>query len=309
MNKLLRAGVRRYVRDPLFYVLLFITIFGAVKCGQEARSHYFDDLWVNVMLWAHAILLSFSIGREYSDGIFRNKVISGHPKASVFLSELLLGFGICTTMFLLFSIIFTCYNSYIFPVVPADVLLRIYIDFLLANLIMIALYVTVSCLIPFRAVVLLVNILLALGITFLAYHFEDSLAEREFEYTYDYILETWEDTNGTIHAGYVRDDSSGRLVENPRYIGGWKRTIYQNVYFVLPFGHVTENLSLIDGHFGYEGGDTTVPDWSYETSNRAIFKITEEEDKALTLRLPYSVFVLIFVISLGFLGFRKKELK
>ncbi len=309
MNKLLRAGVRRYVRDPLFYVLFVVTIFGAIKCGQEARFHYFDDLWVNVMFWSHAILLSFAIGREYGDGIFRNKVISGHSKASVFFSELLLGFGICTTMFMLFSVIFACFNNYIFPVVPADVLLRIYIDFLLVHLIMIALYVTVSCLIPFRTVVLLVNILLALGITFLAYHLEDSLAEREFEYTYDYIFETWEDANGNTHTSYVRDDSSGRLVENPRYIGGWKRTLYQTVYYVLPFGHVTENLSLINSNFGYESYDTTVPDWSYETSNRAIFKITEAENKALTLRLPYSVFVLTFVISLGFLGFRKKELK
>lgn len=45
MSNLLRAGIRRYVRNIVFWLAIIVTIVAAVICAVSTRQHYFDDFY------------------------------------------------------------------------------------------------------------------------------------------------------------------------------------------------------------------------------------------------------------------------
>ena len=163
MTKLLRAGVRRYVRSIVFYIALLATVVLAVLCGNTAKNIGFENDYVILEFVIIAILATWLIGREFDQRTFRNKIIAGHSKGSVFLSELILAVGSCMFLFLIFAGVFAAFNGFIFSLVPADVLIRIFFDCLFANIALAVLFATISCLISHRSVIAVITILLVFG--------------------------------------------------------------------------------------------------------------------------------------------------
>jgi hypothetical protein len=62
---------------------------------------YYDDALVIAQMLIHAVMISWVVGKEFKEGIFRNKVIVGHSKGSIYLSELICGVGIAIVIELL----------------------------------------------------------------------------------------------------------------------------------------------------------------------------------------------------------------
>lgn len=310
MAKLLRAGVRRYTKSIVFYIILLATVICAVLCGSYARKLYLEDTYIIAEFFAMAILITWLVGREFDEGVFRNKIIAGHSKLSVFLSELILGVGSCVFLFLVFSSIFAAFNSYIFFAVPANVLIRIFFGCLFANITLVAFMVLFSCLIPHRAIIAIVNIVLIFALYLSSYSIDNILNGKEYWLEYDYTYETRIDENGNTYLVSEEIPGSEHFIKNPQYIGGWRRTTLSWIYKFMPLAHIVSNTYLVYNCFGYDyynifpDGDLT-----YETSPDTQFSITVEDNRILSERLIYMPILFLVISVAGYSVFRRKNFK
>ena len=103
---------------------------------------FFDDAMVIAQMVILAVMISMVVGKEFKEGIFRNKAIAGHSKASIFLAELISGVGIAFVLYFLCAAIFVAFNFYEVPLLPATLIVKIFVDYVLLNMCLAAVFVT-----------------------------------------------------------------------------------------------------------------------------------------------------------------------
>lgn len=98
MNKLLHANFMRLKRNKVFWTCCILTVLllesaclNQYKWMQELQTHYYLDnflfgflIYIGIML---SVFSSLFTGTEYNDGTIRNKIISGHRRASIYLAN------------------------------------------------------------------------------------------------------------------------------------------------------------------------------------------------------------------------------
>ena len=135
-----------------------------------------------------------------------------------------------------------------------------------------------------------------------------SVVEQEkyyLEYKYEETVIT--DEFGT-HLTSVPIDGSAYPVENPYYIDGPIRVVAETFYDILPYGHMTEYISLTTDWFGYENyGDSGHNNSSWETSAKVT--LPQYAEKEIRINLTWSAIIIVAVFILGFISFRKKDLR
>lgn len=94
MYKLLRAGFFRLKKDVIFWLFIFATIIIArYLLWYSNRATILDSL-LNKYIWfigiLIAIFISIFVGKEFSEGIIRNKIIVGHSRTSIYISKLII---------------------------------------------------------------------------------------------------------------------------------------------------------------------------------------------------------------------------
>ncbi len=100
MNKLLRAGFRRLWRDRVFQILMVLALaFGLfVSISKYVQMNKYDlalpvegsmMVYVVFMIFISAVFTSLFIGTEYNDGTIRNKIIVGHRRSVLYISNLI----------------------------------------------------------------------------------------------------------------------------------------------------------------------------------------------------------------------------
>ena len=101
MYKLLNAGFTRLMKNKMFWTIIIINlgIAGFVLINRYQSLRYFDEtlkleellttnlLFIGIFL---AIFISIFVGIEYSDGVIRNKIIAGHSRTSIYISNLMI---------------------------------------------------------------------------------------------------------------------------------------------------------------------------------------------------------------------------
>ncbi len=277
MIKLIHAGIRRYLRSVLFWFAVIATICNAAWCGYYTKCWYFSTTCIIIELIIFAILISWLTGRELNEGIFRNKVISGYTKAKIFFSEIILGTGACLLLFLIFAVIFTAYNSYVFTFVTFEVLTKIFIDVLLINLIFAAISVTLSCLIPHMAASIIINVVFAVLLIFISCSMTSIIYQTEY-----------------VEAG----DENYTYEEAVRSTNDSVSKVYKFIYHVLPYSHIVDYSYLSEDWFGSNAPDT-------HTTQIAIYN----DARTANTNLIYSIFVLVAICGIGALCFSKNDLK
>ena len=275
MAKLLRANFSRLRRDRSFILLTALMFAIGVFLPF---MHYIDNIhsgvgWVlDYSLFTYAflapillsVLSAMFVGNEYSNGTLRNKIIAGNGRSGIYLANLI----VCG-----FSGILLCV-AFMVPHIGLGLLLSgkfdsdfktvvsyIGLSFAL-TVVFSALFTLVAMLCRSKAHTAAGCILLVFILIFLGIYITSSLNEPEYLPGYSYT------ENGVT----VEEPET----ENPNYIGGTKREVYEFLQDFIPGGQA---LQLAD----------------MEVENTARLAI-------------YDGVILLISTTFGMLAFRRKDL-
>ena len=278
MNKLLSANFARLKMDKVFWIgmsfMFAAGIFGVTMKIMNDPIATADQLLLifPVLIGiVSAAFCSLYIGTEYSDGTIRNKLIVGHTRNAVYLSN----FITCSA-----AGIFMCL-SYIAAVVALGLpLLGLSEGGLrsVAVLILVAFIMVITCtalltllcmLNQNKAAAAVICILIIVALLVLAAMINARLEAPQFNYSYQ--------LGGNTVYSHSSDNNAAEKVLNPRYLEGMKREVYQFLLDFLPTGQAIEISSQSTPHL-----------W----------------------RLPlYSLFITLVTSVSGVTCFRKKDLR
>ena len=200
MIKLLRAGIRRYSHSLVFWFAIVATAFVSLDAGMRAREYAVDDSCVLYLFLIVAIVISWIVGREAAEGGFRNKIIIGHTKGQIFLSELILGSAFSLVMAVIFFGIFFTINYYVFAYFPTDIIVMMLLNCVLAGVCLTAMLATLCCLITNSIASAIVNMLLVFAMFLGTSEVEHALLQPEYFESYSSTLEQWTDEEGNVHS-------------------------------------------------------------------------------------------------------------
>lgn len=233
MTKLLRAGFARMFKSKLFFVLtaasagigLLIRIY---ICISEVKQEV--DLSLDSAFFAIAPLLgmimaifcSLFIGTEYSDGTIRNKLVVGHARSTVYLSNLIL----CTTAGFIFTLIYFLVSlvvgiplSGFFEAKVVSVLLMVGLTLMMCFAYT-AIFVLMAMGNQNKTLVAVTTLLLAFLLFFAAAFIYSGLSEPEFYSAYSIT-----ENDVTIQE---------EMRANPNFLQGTKRAVYEFLFDFLP---------------------------------------------------------------------------
>ncbi len=236
MSKLLSAGFARLWKNKLFYceILIACTLAAVASCTQfrEMREynvtitleHSLFNCTPFILFFAAAFISLFT-GSEYSDGTIRNKLIVGHTRADMYLTEFIVN-SVATLivyaaqLLLAFALGLTMFGFFTIPV--SEVLLQL-LNALFMIVALSALFTMLSLLISSKSTSAVICLLLVCAFFVAGMYLNSGLSEPE------------------MYEEYYMLDSSGELAKtepmpNPRYISGVKRQVYQFLFDFTPMG-------------------------------------------------------------------------
>lgn len=237
MRKLLRAGLRR-----LFTSRSFLLSCAAMFAAGAALPviHYFDNLnnqaaWSadsSCFIYAYlapimcAIVSALFIGCDYSDGTMRNKLIAGHRRYNIYLSDLICCICAGIMLSLAYALPHTCLGLILLGGFTTDAGTLIACAGVSLALIaaFAALFTLIALLCTGKAGSIAACILLTFALLFVGIRITSALNEPEYFSGYSY-------TQG----GVTVDESE---TKNPYYLSGAKRGIYEFLNSFTPGGQV-----------------------------------------------------------------------
>ncbi|MDD6980926.1 MAG: hypothetical protein PUJ21_04185 [Clostridia bacterium] len=300
MMKLLRAGFRRVCKSKLPWIGLAAAFLNGVIMALNTRviCDYLDDIYLLSFFVILSVVISLMIGAEHSSGALRNMVTSGHSKATIYFSQLTVYLAFTLAAGLLYLGVFAVSMIGYDGTLPKGVLLISAVGFLLVALSYTVILVTVALLISQKAINAVACLLVVMATVFSAYALIDALGQPKM------IRIVYDETDGVTTdfgtgAIEIGKDETGDGVTtvyepNPRYIGGAARKIVEGVVYAIPYGAMLQYMDIINPCFA---------------SDEMPFTLSAEETTQLKI-LPFvSLAVCLFVGGVGWLCFRKKELK
>lgn len=245
MNNLLSANFLRLKKDKFFWLTIIVMFgWGLFAAGMQIynANHYKMDYEITMdsILFGYcwvagvvcAVFSSMYIGSDYSDGTVRNKLIVGHKRSSIYLSNLI---TVSTVMVLSCFIFLVSVSALGFPFIK-----EITMDFKTAVLLILcsipmiiaysAIFTAISMTNQNKAVVAIISIILAFGLFFAAGVIRGML-EAEPTITTGFEITA----NGEL--------IMGESVPNPRYLTGMKRRLFEFLYDFLPSGQSEQFMS------------------------------------------------------------------
>jgi len=242
MSKLLYANFARLKHEISFWGLLFaMAALGVYLPVSSFRSmQRFPDYviplensfttYIPLIVIFAAAFCSLYIGTEYSDGTIRNKIIIGHKRADIYLSNMIVCFAAECLMCLAFITANICVGIPLlgFFQCGLDVILGYAGCAFVLFIAITAIYTFIAMLTQNKAVT---AVLCILGIVFMIFggaYLNSMLREPQVYDAYSYM------------------DLDGNIVEmeamvNPNYIGGTKRIVCEFLNDFLP-GNQTARL-------------------------------------------------------------------
>lgn len=280
MNNLLLAGIYRRLKDWLFWIVLGVSLAVGVFFGLNFRSQMvFDDFFVMPIFALLGVFIALSIGREYSDGTIRNKLIAGHTKGAIFVSELILNIISCSLIFVVYFGVFICLATYILPAMAFGDAVIVIVGYYLLNISFAVIFTVVSCLIPSRAIGVVVCMLLFMAMMVGSTQIAFMLAQPEVV-----TIEHYDADNNLIDT---------EEYDNPDYVDGAARVVLQTLDNALPYGQLDTYLSYMMSY-------------SHSPNPQAVAAGYESVLHSYPL---YSLALIIALSGGGLLLFRKRDFK
>lgn len=240
MSRLLSAGFARLKKNKVFWigtVLMFALGIIIPLNSYIEQIKYNYDTSIDGLFFAYAPLFGFIsaafcslfIGAEHSDGALRNKLIVGHGRSTIYLSNLIT----CAAAGLMMCLAYIVAVSAVgIPLLggfelPPGLIPVIILDSLVMTIAFSSIFTLLGMLNQNKAVTAVISILGVVVLFFVAIHINSALDAPEF---YD---------------NYVITDSSGipdvvQQVVNPAYLRGTVRTVYQFLLDFIPTGQAVQ---------------------------------------------------------------------
>lgn len=243
MYKLLSAGFARLWKTKIFwFAAAAMFIFAAAVLGGQYRSSLeipeldikLNDFAFGYLVFIGVITSVFSslfLGDEYSDGTIRNKLIVGHKRINIYLSNLIVTIAaalmICVAFLaVIFSAGIPLLGFFDLEGIGLSGLIAIFIGNGFTVCAFCAILTAISMLIQNKAVAAIVSVLGMMILLFAAISLQLRIDEPEF-------LEGIEIVNGVF-----------REVEgstpNPMYLTGIKRSVYEYAFDIIPSGQALQ---------------------------------------------------------------------
>ncbi len=235
MFNLLRANLVRLKKDKVFWVALIFmlaySVFAVLSNGRQAVQmqyqdyEFLDNLYFDLTPMVgifFAIIISLYLGKEYGDGTLRNKIIVGHSRVNIYMANLLTSFLISFSFVAVWLIGGLAGRIYMkeWQMSLSWTLLYV-LMVLLLNFVLAAIFTLIGMLATNKAATAIITILLFFLLLLGSLRIYSSLGEPE---TINDIVVTAEGMQW------------GEPEENPFYISGTKRVIYEKALRILPTG-------------------------------------------------------------------------
>lgn len=234
MRKLLAASFSRLWKEKIFWFVFLIMSIGSVCYNWIGYNEinnpqiYVEDM-IFCMLpmsgFVFALFISMRLGTEFEEHTIRNKLVVGYNRTQVYFAEYItcmVASMILLGIMLLFSMSFGLLLSLEFQSDWNELVLLLFCCAMIASVFS-AMFVGISMNVGSKATSLVVSIVFLFAILLLASFCINALAEAPMVYS-----------NVTIT---VEDGVQfGDLIENPAYVDGTQRTVYELVADILPTG-------------------------------------------------------------------------
>lgn len=243
MNKLLSAGFARLRKNHVFWFgIVFMMLTGIytslmsyAKMKETGYSCTLENGFFNYAVYigiVSSVFCGLFIGTEYSDGAMRNKIVIGHTRGSIYLSNYIVcaAAGLC--LCLANMIPYLCIGVPLLGSFETDVkkmILLVLCTFFM-TLALSAIYTVIAMLNQNKAVVASVCILSAFLLLFAGSYINSRLTEPE---TYPAYITL-------VNGEFVEEDD----IPNPNYLRGTKREVYEFLYDFIPGGQAIQYVCL-----------------------------------------------------------------
>ncbi len=241
MKKLLSSGFSRLLHSKIFWLGILVQSGLAV---WACIARYYDSALLPGMGYDNpdyllfiaamytpvlvAVFISMFIGTEYADGTMRNKVVVGHARLNIYLSNLI----VCVVAVLLMHLAYIGVVLALglpllggFVEISTKTLVVFFFCSLATEVALTALMLVGAMLIPNKAVSAIVAMLLGLGLLMAAMTIQSMLNAPE-----------------TVTA-FLGVDEMGKFIwsepyPNPKYLTGARRQLFQFLHELLPGGQL-----------------------------------------------------------------------
>lgn len=245
MRKLLRSNFIR-LRNTLSFglVLAFLLLWNAIMLFStyDVMTTSGSPLAVDSTLFtflfiigiALSILIGLFVGTDYNDGTIRNKIITGQSRTNIYMANFITSAaaGLILCIWGLAVNLAIGIPLFGIPKIPWPFLGSLFLDAVLASIAYAAIFNLISMLCSNKSHTVILCILTALVLFFLAIFLYSALSQPE-------MYEAAVITDGETHI---------EMMPNPGYLTGIKREIYQFFMDFLPGGQCAQIANLEVAH-------------------------------------------------------------
>ena len=241
MRKLLRSNFIRLRNSlSLGLILAFFLLWDGIMLfsSYDVMTAYGDKFPIDSLLFtflfiigiALSVLISLFVGTDYNDRTIRNKIITGHTRENIYMANFIT-FAAAGFLFFFWGIaVNLAIGIPLFgtPQMSAPALGLLFLGGLLASIAYAAVFNLISMLCSNKSHTVMICILTAFVLFFIAVFIYSALAQPET-------------TEAVIMNGM---GSTIETVPNPNYVSGIKREIYQFFMDFLPSGQCAQIANL-----------------------------------------------------------------
>ena len=242
MRKLITASFSHLWKEKLFWLVFAFMSIGSVCCNwlnynEVINPHiYLEDVLFSMLpmsCFVFALFISMRLGTEFEEHTIRNKLVVGYHRTQVYFAEYItcmVASIILLGIMLLFSMSFGLLLSLEFQ---SDWYELVFLLFCCAMIVSVfsAISVGISMNVGSKAISLVVSIVFVFAILLLASFCINALEEEPTAYSNITI---------TVEDGV----QFGDLIENPAYVDGTQRTVYELIADILPTGQTIQLHNL-----------------------------------------------------------------
>lgn len=234
MRKLCRANFARLWKDKTFWTgtlfMFGLGIFVAVSQYSDIVRYkmqiYFDNTLMTYVLFAgccSAVFCSMFTGTEYSEGIIRNKLIVGHLRSSIYLSDWITSIAAALIMTAAFLLSYCTLGSVLLepPMAGTEEMVFMVCISMVTVIAYVSVFSMITMLVTRKATAAVFCLLIFFGLLIMAMVIKGKLDAPEFISSYTMTIDGVEQSSPE---------------PNPKYLQPAARKVYQFFLDVLPTG-------------------------------------------------------------------------